>query len=675
MPAPNNRMSLRGPALAALLALSLWSCEPARAEQAFRLPADPPEARYTIEASLDVAAGVLSGSETISFRNTLSRPLEVIALDWVLQRSAKPLDVKLDGVPLAVLEHGDGPADALFYRLAKPIKAGAEIVLHVAFAENFPKGGAPALSFNGAWHPRLWREGLPVRDAYKVKVAAPAGYAMAVSGNLNPSSGYYENENVTTSFGLCLVKGLMTAERTSGDVLVTAFFDKDGEACARFCLDKAVEIIAFYRDLFGFFPRRFLNILPGASRPMGGYPYASGIVVIHGEQVFSSMPPLHWEWITAHEIGHQYWGEYVMSDDYPYVYIDSWLMIGLGICTDHAYVRHKGLGEEKHRAFLERYLQGVGKRVDTTEDAPESLRKRQTYDRNNVLIHGKGFSILSALESVVGDDVFMKILQRTLKDYGAKRLGYRDFWKLAETVSGENLGWFFEAWVRSNKYLCYEIASRNSKGEGDRYISEVVIEAALDSMLMPVSVKVVFEDGTSQVAMTDRLLRRNTLRFESRAKLKDVVLDPEGRLAMLTTPLPAVPEDLPELIGRRPWAGAGKDALKAFELAKNSGLKDANLWFSLGIKLVDPGYYAEAFEAMKHVLEANASKEMNFIALTWLGNLQDLLGHREQALSYYQEALKHDTGGTAMRHDQWGISINRAWIEERLKTPFKLPGK
>jgi hypothetical protein len=29
-----------------------------------------------------------------------------------------------------------------------------------------------------------------------------------------------------------------------------------------------------------------------------------------------------------------------------------------------------------------------------------------------------------------------------------------------------------------------------------------------------------------------------------------------------------------------------------------------------------------------------------------------------------------DTRGT-MRHDQWGLQINKAWVEERLKTPFK----
>jgi len=58
-----------------------------------------------------------------------------------------------------------------------------------------------------------------------------------------------------------------------------------------------------------------------------------------------------------------------------------------------------------------------------------------------------------------------------------------------------------------------------------------------------------------------------------------------------------------------------------------------------------------------------------FTVNAWLGHLQDLLGEREKALDFYREALKNDTGRT-MRHDQWGLKVDRAWVEERLKTPF-----
>ncbi|MCX6570611.1 MAG: M1 family aminopeptidase [Candidatus Aminicenantes bacterium] len=659
------------------LAVGFGGVRPVCAREGFLLPTHPPQAQYKIEVNLDLVNKVLSGTETIKFMNDTPRPMEVIALDWLPQAGSRAVEITEAGTPLHCMnqERGLPVSPPLFYALARPLKTGSELELHLRFTSKLPDGSSSVMSFVGNWNPKLWWENIPVRDAYKVKLDTPPGYVLAISGRLNEASGYYENENVTTSFGIYLANNLKAAEKKSGDVLITALFTKEGEECARFCLDKAVDIITFFRDSFGFFPRRFLYILPGASRPMGGYPFASGIVVIHGEEVFRTMPPLHWEWITSHEIGHQYWGEYVMSDDFPYGYTDSWLMIGMGICTDHEYVRHKKLGEENHQAFLNGYRAGVERRVDTTEDAPASLLKQQNYDRNNILIHGKGFSILSALESVLGKEMFAKILLETLKDYGGKRLGYRQFWKVCEDISGENLNWFFEPWVRSNNYLCYQIVSRDSAKKEDRYVSRVVVEASLDSIRMPVLVKAVFEDGTSQIKSTDRFLETNELTFESRSALKDVILDPEGQLAMLKSPLPTLPEDLPGLINRLPWQGAGKEALKAFELARSSQLKDANLWFSLGIKLVDGGSYAEAFESMRKITESGPAKELNFIALTWMGNLKDLMGQREKAIEYYQEALKYDPGETAIRHDQWGISINRQWIEDRLKTPFRLQKK
>jgi hypothetical protein len=53
-----------------------------------------------------------------------------------------------------------------------------------------------------------------------------------------------------------------------------------------------------------------------------------------------------------------------------------------------------------------------------------------------------------------------------------------------------------------------------------------------------------------------------------------------------------------------------------------------------------------------------------------MGITKDAQGERDAAVAFFKEALKHDTGQT-LQHDQYGLRINRAWVEERLKTPFK----
>jgi len=641
----------------------------------FRVPADPPKARYQIDVGLDLTNKVLRGAETIRLRNDSSAPLSVVAIDWSTS-SSRVLDISVKGRFLNYLNNEKGlpSSTPFFYQLLEPLKPGGEIELQMKF-ELTLAGDLKVIPLSGSWHPRIWWEDIPTQDSYKVRIEAPRGYEMAISGRLNKESGYYENDSVATSFGIFLATDLIKEEKKTEGVLITSLFRKDGEECGRFCLEKASEIVKYFIKWLGFYPSRSLYIIPGASRPMGGYPFASGIVVIHGEEQFKTMPPLHWEWITAHEIGHQYWGEYVMSDDYPYSYTSTWLLIGMGIYTDQGYTRFRKLSNEKHLAFLNRYLDGVTKQYDTTVDAPPSLRKKQNYDQNNILIHGKGFSILSALESVLGKETFERAFKTCLKEYGGMRLGYRQFWEVCEKISGQNLDWFFEQWVRSNKYLCHQVVTQESQKEGEKYISYARIEANWDSIMMPIPVKAVFDDGTSQVKITDRFCKVNNLRFESSAELKEVILDPENQLALLKTPLPISPEELPDMITSLPWQGAGNDALRVFKLAEGTKMANFNSWFSLGIKLVDGGYYPEAFTSFRRISEGSRDKESSFIALIWMGHLKDLAGEREQALSYYKEALKCETCLGGMSHSQWGIRLDRKWVEERLQTPFSFKQK
>ena len=109
---------------------------------------------------------------------------------------------------------------------------------------------------------------------------------MAASGRLNPKTGYYENESVTTRFGLFLSNTLRAEEPGGGGRPPHAPFSRERGDCARFCLDTAADIIRFYKKWLGVYPHRSLFIIPGGPQPWGGYPFASGIVVIHGEETF-----------------------------------------------------------------------------------------------------------------------------------------------------------------------------------------------------------------------------------------------------------------------------------------------------------------------------------------------------------------------------------------------------
>lgn len=644
--------------------ISLVLVQQVSAGQKFWIPSDTPKVHYKIEARIDISNHMVEGQEKILFINNSSRPISLLAFDWAIKDSRSiEIDVNGNPLPLAVPEKKPTISSPLLYMLPEPVNPGSHVELNVKFK------AVDLIGYNDneikliKWYPRLWWEGLPTHDTYEVKLDIPPGYALAASGRLNKKTGYYENKGVRT-FGIYLGKDLKTEKKEVEGILITALFTGKGGECASLCLDTAADVVKFYKNWLDFYPFNFLYIIPGASRPMGGYPFASGIVVIHGQEQFKKKPLLHWKWITAHEIGHQYWGEYVLEDDVP-----GWLWIGMGIYADREYMIFRNLGLKKHTGLMNRYLKGVRKHFDTTVDIPEAQLKKLQYDHNNVVVHGKGFSIISALECVLGKETFERIYKKCLKDCGGKRLGYKTFQRVCEEESGQNLKWFFNQWVRSNKYLSYQVVSQESIKKNKKYISRIKVEC-VGSLRMPIPVKAVFEDSSSQIKFTNRLYKVNYLEFESKARLKEAILDADKKLAVLKTPLLLTVEELPDHISDLPWTDAGEDALKLFERAKDLKLEKTNAWFKLGLTLFDGGYYKESFYAFQKVSVLNPSKFYHFTTLVWMGHLKDLLGSREEALKYYQEALTYDTGGT-MRHDQYRLQINRKWVEERLKTPFK----
>ena len=255
---------------------------------------------------------------------------------------------------------------------------------------------------------------------------------------------------------------------------------------------------------------------------------ATSIVAVHGMEQFDSMPKLHWQWITAHEIGHQYWGEYVLSKDPDDAF--DWLMIGLGIYADREYVRARGLGLNKHRAIMNRYIKGVQSGLDTTIALSPEQRSKIRFDFNNIVKHGKSFSVISALDCVLGKKVFGRLYRNCLKEFAGRRLGINDFKAVCEKETGQDLGWFFDQWVNSNKFLSYDISSQSCKKQVGHYIWQVEVKC-LGDLKMPVPVVAYFEDGTSQSRFTDRLLYVNVLEFKSKSPLKEVRLDPNAALA------------------------------------------------------------------------------------------------------------------------------------------------
>ena len=643
--------------------LSSLACAPSAVDngEGYWVAADPPKCHYAIDAKVHLDVGFIEGKEAVTLRNDSNRSISVVGIDWLIS-VAYSIDVAALGESLPVLnmQKGNSAESPLFYRLAEPLKPGGQIQFDITFKKTFEVDEDNTAFGTTYWHPRIWWDGLPVHDSFSVKLDKPEGWALAISGRLNENTGCYEIDGAK-SFGIHLAKDQKTETRDIDGIQVTTLFTEKGAKAAAVCLDTAVDAIKYYKDWLGFYPFEFLYIIPGGRGRWGGYPFATGIVVIHGEETFKEGESLtHWQRITAHEIGHEYWGEWVLDPERP-----AWVWIGMGIFADTEYILASDVDPERRQGWMSNYLKGMAMYNDTTVDIPPARLSQIRYDHNNTVIHSKGFSIVSALDSVLGRKTFERIYKKCLQTYGGKRLGWRELQRFFEKESGQNLSWFFEQWVRSNKYLCYKIEAQESNLEGEDYLSVVKVRR-LGTMKMPVPVKAVFEDGSEQVKKTDRNLEIHELTFTSRSKLKEAVIDPEHKLAMLEEPLAEISDEAAEMLSLG-WSL--NDSPEIYKKIKEEEITNSDMLYQIGMGLYEFEDYPEAFDCFRKIANLQTDKKTKFASFSWLGLLKDIMGKRKEALRYYKQALDHDIG-ESMSHSWLRINMDRKWVEERLKTPF-----
>ena len=637
-------------------------------------PVAPPRADYTIEYRID-AQGALAGSAKIRFKNDAKQSMSRVALSWD-PASCATVTVVAGGKEIAALGalQQRGSLSYLVYELPKTLQPGQEIELQVTFSGKAARG----LAGNGPtilldWHPRLYW-GFPSQDGFAVKVQAPEGAVLVTSG-IKDSSGYYRAKGIR-SFGLVIAKGMTIDQAQAGDVLVQTLHTEKGTDCAKLLLASAVDIINFYRQHFGFYPFKSLTIIPGMNYPAGGYPVATNIVAVHGQERLKERDEKFWRWIPAHEIGHQYWSEYVMPKDITGANdLDlSTLMIGLGIYADREYSNARG-GLHDYSGWMADAAEAIQQGRDTTVALPmEQLNEVQLADqnfRNNGVTHPKGLAIISALADLLGAETFNRIYRNCLKDFGGRRMGTYDLQMECEKETGQDLAWFFDQWFSSNHYPAYEITRKESQQQGSKWVTQVEVKS-LGTLQTPVAVAATFEDGTQQVKYADRLLEVNKLQFESQTQLKDVKLDPSAELMLVSPPYPVNREVVLQAINGLDWSGSGEKAKELFGNAQQTGINSAWLWYKLGMCLFDGAGYDQALESFERatLLAGANSPDSIWLYYVWQGHVLDMLGQRPKAIAKYQKALPLTGEHSNMQHSQYQMVVNRHWIEARLKTPL-----
>jgi aminopeptidase N len=270
---------------------------------------------------------------------------------------------------------------------------------------------------------------------------------------------------------------------------------------------KTKDMIAHFADLFGEYP--FVREKYGHADFLGG-----GAMEHQTCSSFSFWD----EWVVAHELAHQWWGDLITCTSFNHI----WLNEGFATyCEALWYEYLNGPGTASAYQMSENFYLGPG--TVYVED-PE----------NETIFHlglsySKGSWVLHMLRHVVGDDIFFDIL----KTYYASRHRYataatEEFQAICENVSGKDLDKFFHQWIYEEGYPLYYISWEASENAGTYDIILQIEQKQANSMFwMPLDIAVTTVEGETTLVVTDSLASQN-FKFSVNAKPMSIKIDPDN---------------------------------------------------------------------------------------------------------------------------------------------------
>ncbi|MFC1525842.1 hypothetical protein ACFL6X_03405 [Candidatus Latescibacterota bacterium] len=153
--------------------------------------------------------------------------------------------------------------------------------------------------------------------------------------------------------------------------------------------------------------------------------------------------------------------------------------------------------------------------------------------------------------------------------------------------------------------------------------------------------------------------------IKSEGESADIALDDIDRALIARH---ALGDEIARSVSELPWEGEAEGVLGVFRSAAEANLDDSDSWFKLGLVLFGNSHLSESLLAFERASDPGFLAR--FAALVWIGHLRDLQGQREEAVESYREALQIYPG-FPVQHDNWGIVVDKSWIETRLENPFR----
>ncbi len=260
---------------------------------------------------------------------------------------------------------------------------------------------------------------------------------------------------------------------------------------------------------------------------VGGMEYP-GIVFCGSEATGSGL----WG-VTDHEFGHTWFPMIVGSNERKYAWMDEGFNTFINDGSTEAFNK----GEFKEASFFgDPNSEGMvkltfGDKMDGLYTVPDAIGQGMNL---GIAAYSKPAQMLTALrDAVLGKERFEAAFREYITRWAFKHPTPWDFFHTMENVSGEDLGWFWRAWVLNSWKLdqvVKNVTLNNGKPENG---GSITIEN-LEKMAMPVTVLVKEANGKEyKVDLPVEIWQRSKeykFGVPTTSEITEVILDPDNKL-------------------------------------------------------------------------------------------------------------------------------------------------
>ena len=407
---------------------------------------------YTLDLMIDVETNLLAATATIEA--VAVHDLSAFNLDFL---NLKIASLTIDGEATPYTHEGR----ELTIDLLNPIMTDQPFVIHVKYY-GFPQSIRPeAIPFEMGWshygtgiyvanEPSGAATWYPVNDhptdkaTYTFNLSVPKEYVAVANGVLeqtiqngervtyvwearDPMASYLSTVHVN--------RFVLDETQTESGLTIRNYYPERYLQEGIVAFRRQAEMIAFFETVFGEYPFEVYGaVVVDASF---GFALETQTLSMFGREVLFGMGG-DAEWIIAHELAHQWFGNYVS----PAQWRDIWLNEGFASYAEWLWSEHNYGGDELENLVAQEY-----ESASNIFWVPGRIGEPSRTNLFNAGVYQRGALTLHALRLEVGDAVFFDILQTWLQRYANSTATTDDFIALTRELSGRDLTAFFEGWL------------------------------------------------------------------------------------------------------------------------------------------------------------------------------------------------------------------------------------